>query len=654
MRFKTIFFNILVFSSAANAQVLKNEKTNIYTASTIPTALITQEANAVMRDYSEIFTQSSIDKKQAHVHSVVTILKKDGEQHAQLVAQYDKMTKVSDISGKLYDAEGKVVKKLKSGDILDIAVNSDGTFVDDNRAKVASFSYGQFPYTVEFDYDIEYVGGTLGTDRWFVQRPKDIAIENAAYEMRVPEGESVKYKAINMTTPEPQTYKQTIKGQVFDNYRWSISNQKTRKPISFTSDVESNSSGIIVTTEKFKYGGYEGNLSSWKEFGKFIYKLNEGRDQLPEAFKAELKAMVKDCPTPLSKVEKIYEYLQKNTRYVGVQLGIGGHQPFPASDVCAKKYGDCKGLSNFMYAMLKAVDIPSYYTLVWAGDSQPFPITDEFVSSTFNHAFLCVPLEKDTVWLECTSQSAPVGYCGDFTGDRNVLLITPEGGKLVHTPQYKEKDNLENRKASLKLDAEGNVITQVETAYSGLKQEMHSQLANHNNDKDVKDYYYRKMQLPNFEIKDLKFKVDKKRIPVVTENLSLNINKYASKSGKRLFVQPNVFNKYALSMPDTTAKNMRKASVVASQEAITEKDILEWELPEGYVLEHTPEPTKIQSRFGVYTSDIKLENKKLIYSRHLIVNNQAQPSNTFDELIDFYKNIEKADKAKVVLVYKVQ
>jgi Domain of Unknown Function with PDB structure (DUF3857)/Transglutaminase-like superfamily len=652
MHFRTIFFCLFGLATTCEAQVLKLDKTNIYSAATVPSVLITKETNAIMREYNEVFVKQSLDKLSTHVHFVATILKKEGEEHAQCVAMYDKLTKVSGLKGKLYNGAGDVVKKLKSDDIRDIALNSDGTFVDDNRAKVGTFSYGQFPYTVEFDYDIEHTGGTLGTDRWFVQSSEDLAIENAAYEIRVPAGEPLKYKAYNIENAKPEMFKQTEKGQLYDIYRWNMSNQKPRKSASYTNASEALSPGIVVTTENFKYAGHDGSLSSWKEFGKFIYKLNEGRDQLPDAFKIELKTLVKDCPTPLSKVEKIYDYLQKNTRYVGIQLGVGGYQPFLASDVCLKKYGDCKGLSNFMFSMLKEVGIPSIYTLAWAGDSKPFPIDENFVSNSFNHALLCVPLEKDTVWLECTSQKAAAGYCGSFTGDRNVLLITPEGGKVVHTPQYKEKENLENRKALLKLDAEGNVVTEVETQYVGLKQELANELATHNNDKDVKDYYYRRLQLPNFEIKNIKFTIDKNRLPAVTEKMSLTINRYASKSGKRLFIQPNIFNKYTFSMPDTTTKSTRSASVVASEMAFTENDTLEWDLPEGFSLEHTPEPVKIKSRFGEYNAVIKTDGKKLVYTRQLIVNNETHPSQTLMELIDFYKNVEKSDKSKVVLVNK--
>lgn len=652
MRFNKLII-LFLYSISANAQIFKTDKTDIYKASTIPEELITKQATAVMREYNESYTYYAPDKGTSKVHYIITVLNKNGESWAECSIPYDKMNKISHFSGKMYDSEGKQVKKLKSSDINDVSMYSDTDFANDHRVKVAEFNYGQFPYTVEYEYEYEF-SGQMGKDVWQPQSTPSLAVENSSYELKMPATEKMLYKAFNLNKPEPTVIQQTEKGELMTIYQWSVRGLKAYTPEIYTSNQKTVKPRLLITIERFKMQGYEGSNSSWKDFGKFIYQLNAGRDKLPEAFVAQIKDLVKDCTTPLSKVEKLYSYLQKNYRYVSIQFGIGGLQPFPVTDVVAKKYGDCKGLSNLMYAMLKEVGILSYYTLVSAGENYSV-LQPDLVGNYFNHAFLCVPLEKDTVWLECTSQNNPVGYCGDFTGGRDVLLITPEGGQVVRTPAYGEKENIQKRKSVLVLDTEGGATAQSETRYSGLQYDLAGTLAAHGNENDVRDFWYKKLKLSGFEIKKINYTIEKKRIPEAIEELNLTISKYASKSGKRLFIQPNIFNKYTFSMPSIEVlgeQKIRHSEVVANDMGYTDEDIIEWRLPEGYTLEHIPEPVKFQSRFGEYESTVKTEGSKMVYTRRMVINNQLHPSESFTELIDFYKNIEKSDKSKVVLVSK--
>src|SRR4030095_3800912 len=136
--------------------------------------------------------------------------------------------------------------------------------------------------------------------------------------------------------------------------------------------------------------------------------------------------LVKDAPSESEKIKRIYEYMQNNFRYVSIQLGIGGYRPFSATFTDQKKYGDCKGLSNYMKAALKSVGIKSHIAIINAQYNAE-PVDPDFPANNFNHAILCVP-GKDTIWLECTSSSAEFGKLGTFTENRNALLVTENGG----------------------------------------------------------------------------------------------------------------------------------------------------------------------------------------------------------------------------------
>ena len=80
-------------------------------------------------------------------------------------------------------------------------------------------------------------------------------------------------------------------------------------------------------------------MTSWENFGSFISDLNKGRDELPVEMKQTVANLIKGIDTKEEKVAILYQYLQKNTRYVSVQLGIGGWQTFDAKYVASKMDG---------------------------------------------------------------------------------------------------------------------------------------------------------------------------------------------------------------------------------------------------------------------------------------------------------------------------
>ena len=79
---------------------------------------------------------------------------------------------------------------------------------------------------------------------------------------------------------------------------------------------------------------------------------------LPEDIKKKVHELTDHLKDPREKINVLYDFLQKNTHYISIQLGIGGWQPFPADYVAAKRYGDCKALSNYMIAWSNDPMIP--------------------------------------------------------------------------------------------------------------------------------------------------------------------------------------------------------------------------------------------------------------------------------------------------------
>ena len=83
---------------------------------------------------------------------------------------------------------------------------------------------------------------------------------------------------------------------------------------------------------------------------------------------------------------------------------------------------------------------------------------------------------------------------------------------------------------------------------------------------------------------------------------------------------------------------------------MVERDSVILQLPAGYRPEFIPKPLDIQTPFGKYQVSINLKGEKLLYTRELIRNRGKFPASDYPQLVRFYEQVLKADRAKLVLV----
>ncbi|MGV3538291.1 MAG: DUF3857 domain-containing transglutaminase family protein [Rufibacter sp.] len=608
-----------------------------YSALTLK-ANLTKGANAVVRNGETIFTVNSPKSATEKVRQVVTVLNADGKDHGRLVVSYDKLNKVDFIKGTLYDMMGKKVRNLKNSDISDYSANGEGTMFGDNRVKVAELAHTTYPYTIEYEYQTTS-NNMLFYPVWYPLSGEKLSVEQSSFQVTMPAGLNLRYHEQHV--PEKVKVTDGAGGQKV--YQWAIKNVSPVEEEPYGPEFYEIIPLVRTAPTAFEVEGYAGNMDSWKALGEWQNKLNAGRDQLPEATKQQIVALTKNLATPEEKIKAVYQFMQNKTRYVSIQLGLGGWQPFEANMVDSKGYGDCKALSNYTKSLLEAAGIPSHYAIIYGGPDNR-PVIKDFPSSQFNHVVLCVPTAKDTVWLECTSQMADAGYTGSFTGDRYSLLVTPEGGKLVATPRFTAKDNTQVRFAKVKLNAQGGGVGEVMTQFTGRQHEGRNDVIHQLDPEKQQKWLYRQIDIPAFEIKS--FALEKvKGQPQVKEKLQLELPKVASVSGKRLFITPNLMNRRS-SVPPSNEN--RKYDVVLSY-PFHDVDSVEYEIPAGFKPESVPQPVKIKSVFGEYESQVHVKENKLIYRRQFTLHKGRHAAKQYMELVDFLKQVSRADQQQVVL-----
>jgi len=613
-----------------------------FPAHEIPDSLL-KHANVVVRHDARTFRINARDRATYHVYSAITILNEQGKSFAREVIVYDKLSKIKKINGTVYDATGKLIKTLKASEIYDQSAYDGMTLFSDNRLKAVDLTHGSYPYTVEFEYELElkylfYIPS-------FVLQPEEkMSVQSASFILEYPIALKPKYDAIGINQ-SPQIRHSPDGTELVI---WEFRNIMPVIDEPHSPGRHALSPRIMAAPSYFEYASYVGSMNTWNEFGKWIAKLNEGRDELPAATKQQILAMTADQKTIEDKTRVLYEYLQSKTRYVGIQLGIGGYQPFEASIVDEFGYGDCKALSNYMVSMLKVIGIKSHYALINAGPSAP-PLKANFVSSQFNHAVVAVPNGGDTLWLECTSQTNPFGYAGRFTGDRKALLITDAGAQIANTPNYAAEQNVQFSSAKVTLDKTGNGKAKVSTIYGGLQYENNRLNSILNDPRDEqKQWIQKNIKIPSFDLIAFSLSNLKDRLPSATIDLELNLTRLANISGKRMFLTPNLLNRSTYT-PNPVEK---RTTIVLQRIGFLDVDTIRYTLPEEVYPEFLPGPIKIKSTFGEYEATFQVEQGNLTYIRRLKMYKGEFPPSSYQELIDFHRSVIKADNTRMVFMTK--
>ncbi|MEO0900406.1 MAG: DUF3857 domain-containing protein [Bacteroidota bacterium] len=618
----------------AFAQPAKNGAWNV---GSLPEKL-QKGANAVVREHSETFEILNTGQAVHTYTRAITILNKKGEEDfGRIAIFYDgEFFRLGQVTGGVYDKYGKLQEKVKKKHLIDQSL-SGGNEVNDSRVKYVGIRGESYPYTIYYTYT-ERLEGLMYFPAWKPIREEDLALEKSSLQVIVPKDIDIRSKVIG----DVQTTERKVEGEKYV-YQWKIDNLS---PITHESNAPVHQfPGVLLAPNQFEFGGWSGNSSTWKDFGLFHYKLNEGRDRLSPSMAQKVREMTANASSTREKVDILYKYLQENTRYMSIQLGIGGFQSMAATRVEQTGYGDCKALSYYMKGMLAEVGVPSNACLIFRGN-RSVPLQTDFPSTQFNHVMLCVPQPEDTIWLECTNDNVPAGYLGDDDADRYLLLLTNEGGVLRKTPTPDPEDNQQIRTATIKLTETGAASGEVNTAFTGMQQDDIRYMITNRDARHREKWLREEINLPGVEVSKISFQKEVDQ-PVCNLDYELSARKWAKSSGPRLFLKLHQLES-AISVPK---KDEDRKLPVLWKFAFQNIDSVFIDLPEGYVIESMGDiETVIERPYGFYKSTIKITDEgDLIFKRMWKLDKCYLQPEEYMEFRKFFMEIRRADQKQIVL-----
>lgn len=614
---------------AANAQ-------DKLTLSVIPDSLKQNAYSVVRLDDQEFKYLSDINGEQKST-TITTILESKGNDEANFICPCDQFEELRSFRGGIYDANGNLIRKIKQSDLKSTQYTSE--FASDQKTYYYECDAPAYPFTVKYEWEIKYKRGLIAIPSFLAQSSYNQSVENAVYRFYAPDNVEFLYKPINMNVaPEIKSSKQGLYKE------WKLTNIKVIENEPYTESISTLIPKLYIVPKNFVYDNTHGELSSWNTYGNWQYGLLKDRDILSDETKKRIADLTKDCKSDREKVKVLYDYLAKTTRYVSIQLGIGGLQPVPAQEVAKTGFADCKGLSNYMRAMLKELGISSTYTVI--STVNPRLIKDFASPNQMNHVILQVPLKNETLWLECTNPEFPFGFVHSGIAGHDALLIKETGGEIYQLPTYKDSLNREGHKAVITLTDQGSATAKVTRESELFQYEDMFGFTKLSPTKQI-DYLRERVQLPLVSVNNVSFKENKAALPSISVNYNVNCEKYGSKTGNRLFVPINIFRKG----PSRLA-NKNRIHPIHINYGYMDSDTITLEIPQNYTVESLPKLPTIDKKFGKFNASISLNGNKILIINQLYLHSGEYNIKEYPEFSAFCKDVSNAYASKIILKKK--
>ncbi|MFY8008364.1 MAG: DUF3857 domain-containing protein [Flavobacterium sp.] len=628
--FLSLFF--LSLSLVVHAQKLE------YASLTIPDSL-KQNANAVVRLHEVSINIPSQNEMTIKTKVVTTVLNELGLNSLDMSEYYDKSQKILKIEVVVFDAFGKELKTIKRKDFKDRSTTDSGTIFSDSRVLYADYTPVSYPFTVEFVSEVQTIN-TVFIPAWSPIHGYLVSTQSSVFSIFYLPELKLKTKELNFA-PKFQIEKTATDKSV----TYSVKNLTAKKYEELSPDFEYLFPKVMFGLTSFSLEGVNGTANTWSEMGKWFYEqILTGTSELPVETKEKIKQLVGNETDPLKKAAIVYKFVQDRTRYVSIQEGIGGWKPMLAKDVDKLGYGDCKALTNYTKTLLEEVGVKSYYARLY-GDTGKKEIHTDIVSFQSNHVILAIPDKSDYVWLECTSQTQPFGFQGDFTDDRNAFIIKPEGGEIVKTKTYAEDESLKTIKASYSVSEEGKLIGKVMMVSKGIQYDNSfgkERLSKEDQDRRYKEEF---SNINNLSVKKMQLFNDKQKVEFI-EELEVEAENYAQNTAGKLMFALNAFDQNSY----VPKKHKNREFPFEILRGYTDECQIEISIPEGYFFEAKPNNSELKTEFGEYKIEfITINPKTIICKRRLLIKKGLYENNKYESYRKFREAIAKLDNSKTVI-----
>lgn len=600
-----------------------------------------READAIVLESEQVCTILNENRAQIHTRQKILVKNSKGAEYGKIWLQESEFIGYDQIKAKITDIQGNIIKKLRKDQIDESTLSPGFILYQKTKNKYFQLVHNSYPYILEYSFRREIKSLFLWPG-WYPQF--NIPVEISSYKLILKKQVPFNTYPIGM---QIDPVKSKEKGDSV--YTWQLSNVPPRLKEDFLPAEHQVQMALLFAPVNFELGKSRGSFQSWAEMGLWYYGLIGDRFRLNEEVRREVLDLIAAENDTLEIIRKLYRYLQTKTRYVAIYLDIGGWQPNPAQSVYENGYGDCKDLTILMVAMLKVAGIEAYPALALTRDRGV--VYEDFTANQFNHCIAFVPLARDTLWLECTADFLDIREIPYEIEDINTLVVQGATGKIIRTPTAPAAENRWQSTSKVELIKLGTLIIESSVQVSGQQKHFFKSLYEIADSQDKKIVLQKIFSnyIPNLDIAQYQFE----EVGSAPTSIRINFNgvykKAVASVGKRLFVNPNLFNqKTHRNIPD----DEKRTFPIRFNFPYQDTDTLQIKIPFGYVLEAAPQPMDLESSFARYKTEYRFEDGFLHYVRLFEYKTNYFHQELYPEFLEFLKSVVKNDQTKFVFVGK--
>ncbi len=570
----------------------------------------------------------------AQTEEELMILKELATMSTEQTVQYTPLFPLSEIEAYTLVPNRNKYRKVDITDIKDRHKFDQSIFHDDINEKVFDYKELQVGAKRYLKYTTTYLDPKMLNGYFFGY---NVATDNILFQVKVDNRVELGYKEFNIIgLPIHLTID---KQKTITIYTWTCDSLAKVNFYANSPSFQSSIPHIEIYIKKYTIDGVETKMLGsvddlHRYYSTFLRDLNQ---EVSPSLKAVTDSLIQGKTNEIEKVKAIYYWVKSNIKYVAFEDGYGGYVPRQASDVCDKRYGDCKDMASITHAMLQYAGIQNVY-LTWIGTRDiPYTYKELPTGAVDNHMIVTYKTKDSTYFLDATSEHTPFGYPTEFIQGKEAMLhIDSTHFEIVKVPEISSSKSVYDDSVFLSISNDtivGIGFASLTGYVRNYYLDINYDLAGDEKLKAVKSFLEKGNN--KFYLNDYTEINKQDRDKPLQIKYSFLINNYAIQSGNDLFL--NLFLEKP--MLGSKIENERKADIAYDYKNVYRYTVC-LSLPDNYKVKYIPNTSFFADDLYHFKAEFSQVNNTIILHYELELKTlllKQDQFNLFNQLLVFLK-----------------